>query len=85
MKKSQLHALGKRKKTDIRIPFVLANRVEEMSEAMGITMNSYYALSVTYTTVLFSSLVLPGKKRAQLLIEIGNAFQKIIEEAKKAT
>jgi hypothetical protein len=72
-----------RVKTDIRIPIPLHQRVKEMSEVLGLPQNALYAIGVAILCSTLAPMVRPGKKRAQLLRELGELFQKVISEAEK--
>lgn len=73
-----------RQKTDMRIPYPLAHRVEELAELVGVPRNAMYAMGAAYLCSLLSPLVHPGKKRLQVIRELEELFQKVIEGAKKA-
>lgn len=72
-----------RVKTDMRLPQALVHRVREMSELLGVPQNALYALGVAQLIAALATLVHPGKKRAQLLRELGDLLQKVISEAEK--
>jgi hypothetical protein len=74
---------NKRQKTDMRMPYPLAKRVEELAELVGVPRNAIYAMGAAHLCALLSSLVHPGKKRAQLLQELEDLFQKVISAARK--
>ena len=84
-RQSALGPHADRQKTDMRMPYPLATRVEEMAEILGVPRNAMYAMGAALLCVTMAGMVHPGKKRLQLLAEMKTLFQKVISEAEKTT
>jgi hypothetical protein len=72
-----------RVKTDMRMPQLLVKRVKEMSEVLGVPQNALYAMGVALLLVTMVPMVHPGKKRIQMLRELGELFRNVISGAEK--
>lgn len=83
-KDAVLGPVADRVKTDMRLPYALAMRVKELADLVGVPMNAFYTLAAAKLCAELGVYVQSGKKRAQLLRELRDLFQRVFSEAEKA-
>jgi len=76
-KATLLDGMGTRTKTDIRLPRMLLDSVEQVCYALGIPKNAYFAISVATMTLQLLPL-LPGRKRKRLVQDLEKIVLKVI-------
>lgn len=78
-----LGPMSRRQKTDVRLPFDLSRRVEELSDALGVPKNAFFALAASLLCMQMAPLVVTGKKREILLREMKNLFEGVFDKIEK--
>jgi len=76
--------MKERVKTDMRLPRLLIQHVEEIADLVGLPKNAFFTVAASMLAVQLSRQYAPGKKRAKLLADLEKEVQKIFKEAKKA-
>ena len=76
--------LSERVKTDMRLPRVLIQHVEEMAELVGLPKNAFFTVAAAKLAAELSKQYAPGKKRKTMLQDLEKEVQRIFREAKKA-
>ncbi len=75
--------LGKRVKTDVRLPRVLLDHVDRVCQAVGLPKNAFISMGAALLVVLLSPLV-PGRRRKTILASAEKIFQTFISRARKS-
>ena len=75
--------IGKRAKTDLRLPRLLIKAVEAVCYALGIPKNAFFALGAARLALKLAPLI-PGRKRGRLVQDLEKIVLKTLDEAKKA-
>lgn len=78
-----LGPMSERVKTDMRLPAQLVKVVEELCDLVGVKKNSFLVLALATYSATLTPLLRHPKKRAVVLRELRELFQKVIEEAEK--
>ena len=73
--------MADRIKTTLMLPTALALQVTELSERLGIGRNAVISLGTAMAVILFSRLVVPGRRRVAILRDIDAVVQKLMQEA----
>lgn len=77
-------SLDERVKTDMRLPRMLVQHVEEMAELVGIPKNAFFTIAAARLAVELSKRYAPGKKREKMLRELELMVQKIFKAARES-
>ena len=86
---SILGPMAKRVKTDLRLPKILADRMKDLADQIGIPANAVYAAAAASFVVQFAKLTslsgsLPSARRSEALVsEMERMFQNILAEVRK--
>jgi phosphopantothenoylcysteine synthetase/decarboxylase len=75
--------LSERVKTDMRLPRVLIQHVEEMAELVGLPKNAFFTVAAAMMATFLSRQYAPGKRRKKMLDDLEKEVQKVFREARK--
>ena len=78
-KEAVLGPMSDRVKTDVRLPRALWQRIEDLSDALGIPKNAWISAACAALAVQLAPVLAPGKKREKILEEAKEIFQRIID------
>lgn len=82
-RESLLGDMSNRAHTDLRLPQLLVDRIEEVCYALGIPKNAFFVLGAA-TLALKLLPLLPGRKRARLVADLEEFVVKLIANVKQA-
>lgn len=75
--------LDERVKTDMRLPRVLIQHVEEMAPLVGLPKNAFFTVAAAKLAAELSRQYAPGRKRRKMLDDLEKTVQAIFKEARK--
>lgn len=78
-----LGPMAARKKTDLRLPYGLVKRVEELADSVGVPKNALFAMAAAMLVAQLTPLEPSSKKREQVLDEMERLFQNVVAEVRK--
>lgn len=76
--------MSERVKTDMRLPRILIQHVEEMAPLVGLPKNAFFTIAAAKMAVELSKRYAPGRKRRSMLDSLEREIQKIFREARKS-
>jgi len=83
MVETVLSGMEDRIKTDLRLPQVLVDHVEQVCYALGIPKNAFFAMGAALLCLKLLPL-LPGSKRPKLVQEIEKFVTEVVEAVKQS-
>jgi len=83
MSESVLGPMERRTKTDMRLPYNLIKRVEEIAEALGVPKNAVFAIAASKLCIEMAPMLSKGKKRVRLVDEMEHLISQIVREIKR--
>jgi hypothetical protein len=84
-KEAILGPMKDRARTEVRLPFKLMKRVDDIVEKLGVPKNAVIAMAVASYCVSLSPVLWVGKTRLKIISDIDKLFQSIVKAAKKAS
>jgi len=76
--------LSDRVKTDVRLPRVLIQRLDEVAQIVGLSKNGFLTVASAAFIADLSRSFVPGKKRLDMLKDLEEEVRRIFKEAKKS-
>lgn len=76
--------LSERVKTDMRLPRILIQHVEEMALLVGLPKNAFFTIAAAKMAVELSKRYAPGRKRRSMLNSLEREVQRVFKEARQA-
>lgn len=76
--------MSERVKTDMRLPRMLVQHVEEVADLCGLPKNAFFTIAAAMLATRLSKRYAPGKKRRKMLLDLERMAKKCFQEAREA-
>lgn len=76
--------MSERVKTDMRLPRMLIQHVEEMGDLIGLPKNAFFTIAAAMLATRMSKRYAPGKKRRKMLADLEKLVARCFKEAREA-
>lgn len=74
--------MGERVKTDLRLPRMLVQHIEEMAELVGLPKNAFITIACAMLATQLSKRYAPGKKRKKMLTDLEKMCEQVFVDAR---
>jgi hypothetical protein len=77
-----MDTMSERVKTDMRLPRMLIQHVEEVAELCGLPKNAFLTVAAAMLATQLSKRYAPGKKRKRMLLELEKMCEQVFVDAR---